>query len=123
MTFTPTFFMNPSALLHVTALRGLLLVVGLNLVVATASAASSTTLIASNSNWRYLADGSDQGTAWRNAGFDDSGWSNGVAKLGFGGDGEVTSIGDATNSFITFYFGRALPILAPTFSRRFKPVF
>ena len=54
--------------------------------------------------WRYLADGSDQGTAWRMPAFNDSGWSVGVAKLGFGGDDEVTTIGNAANAYTTFYF-------------------
>ena len=83
----------------------LTLMIGLLLHAAGHSAhAASTTLIASNSTWNYLADGSNQGTGWRAAAFDDSGWSNGMAKLGFGGDGEVTPIGFATNGFITFYF-------------------
>ncbi len=65
--------------------------------------AATTTLIATNSAWRYLANGTDQGVAWRDTSFDDSTWSNGVAKLGFG-DGQVTLVGDMTNGFITFYF-------------------
>ena len=31
------------------------------------------------SNWRYLDDGSDQGSAWQASGFDDSSWSTGSA--------------------------------------------
>lgn len=71
------------------------------------ASAATTTLIATNSTWRYLADGSNQGVAWREAAFDDSGWSNGLAKLGFGNDGEVTPIGHMTNGFTTFYFRQA----------------
>ena len=41
-------------------------------------------LIARGAEWRYLDDGSDQGTAWRGKDFDDSGWESGPAQLGFG---------------------------------------
>ena len=68
---------------------------------------TNTTLVASNSSWRYNDLGLDLGTAWRNAGYDDSSWSNGVAQLGFGDGDEVTVIRQ-TNSLggtnITFYF-------------------
>ena len=59
------------------------------------------TLIAKDSTWRYLDDGSDQGTAWREADFDDSGWSSGAAELGFGDSGEATTL---TSGHITYYF-------------------
>lgn len=86
----------------------LVLVLGfyLHLSAHTAQAATNT-LIATNATWRYLADGSNQGVTWRDDLLDDSGWSNGVARLGFGGDGEVTTIGSATNGFTTFYFRHA----------------
>jgi len=41
--------------------------------------------------WRYLDDGSDQATAWRALGFDDSGWSSGPGQLGYG-DGDETTV-------------------------------
>jgi hypothetical protein len=41
------------------------------------------TLVPAGSVWRYLDDGSDQGTAWQQLGFNDSGWSNGPAQLGY----------------------------------------
>ena len=46
----------------------------------------STTLIPFGSTWKYLDDGSDLGTAWREPGFDDSSWSEGPAQLGYGED-------------------------------------
>src|SRR5437870_175414 len=33
--------------------------------------------------WRYLADGTDQGTAWRDKSFNDATWSTGRALIGF----------------------------------------
>ena len=47
-------------------------------------------VLAKGATWKYLDDGSDQGTAWYDAGFDDSGWASGTALLGYGsmyGDG------------------------------------
>ena len=63
--------------------------------------AGSPILIARDSTWRYLDDGSDQGTAWRGANFDDSGWSTGAAELGFGDGGETTTL---SSGHITYYF-------------------
>jgi hypothetical protein len=41
------------------------------------------TLVAAGSTWRYLDNGSDQGTAWRQSAFNDSAWSSGLAELGY----------------------------------------
>ncbi len=65
------------------------------------------TLIANGAPWRYLDNGVNLGTSWRNNGFSDSAWKTGVGKFGFGGDGEVTLL-NRTNASgttnITFYF-------------------
>ena len=58
-------------------------------------------LIPLGAEWRYLDDGSDQGTAWREPDFDDSGWQSGPAELGFGEGDEATVI---TRGAITYYF-------------------
>ncbi len=71
---------------------------------AVEGSAPPTRLLAEGGPWKYLADGSDQGTAWRGTNFNDSAWSTGVARLGFGGDGEVTAIANAASNFVTFYF-------------------
>jgi hypothetical protein len=65
------------------------------------------TLVEAGSVWRYLDDGSDQGSAWRAAGFDDSGWAGGPAQLGYGDGDEATIVGfggDFANKHITTYF-------------------
>ncbi|MBT8190906.1 MAG: hypothetical protein KJO29_10805, partial [Bacteroidia bacterium] len=41
----------------------------------------SQTLISTNASWKYLDDGSDQGTAWRATGFNDTSWQSGNAEL------------------------------------------
>jgi len=79
-----------------------------------------TTLIAAGSGWKYLDDGSNQGTAWRAINFADNTWSNGVAQLGFG-DGDENPAGrirrtntmTAGNSITTFYFRRAFNVPDP----------
>src|SRR5690349_12390352 len=44
---------------------------------------AQTTLVAAGSVWKYLDTGSNEGAAWRSLSFNDSGWSNGLAQLGF----------------------------------------
>ena len=65
------------------------------------------TLIEKGSTWKYLDDGSDQGTAWSTAGFDDGSWASGPAQLGYGDGDEATVVGygpDPANKYITTYF-------------------
>jgi hypothetical protein len=64
---------------------------------------SAQTLVPTGSTWKYLADGSDQGTIWSQPGFDDATWPSGPAPLGFGDPHIVTGIGSPF-TFITFYF-------------------
>ena len=66
-------------------------------------------LVRSNSVWKYLDNGSDQGTAWRAPGFDDSAWASGPAQLGYGDGDEATVVasGPTNNYYTTTYFRRA----------------
>jgi len=73
----------------------------------TGNITETTTLISKGSSWKYLDDGSNQGTAWTAIDFDDSGWKSGVAQLGYGDGDEntVLSFGpDEDNKYITTYF-------------------
>ncbi|HET6274103.1 MAG TPA: metallophosphoesterase, partial [Bacteroidota bacterium] len=83
---------------------------------------ADTILVPVGSVWKYLADGSNQGTAWRDRVFDDSVWPAGPAELGYGdaseGRPEATVVNcglsaPACNSgnFITTYFRRSFSIL------------
>ncbi len=75
--------------------------------------ASNVTLIATGSGWKYLDNGTDQGGAWPAIGFNDSGWSNGPAQLGYGDGDEATVVGFGPNSgakYITTYFRRAIVV-------------
>lgn len=67
---------------------------------------SDATLVASGSVWRYFDQAQDLGTSWRNPTYNDAGWASGRARLGYGGDGEVTTIngGPSNNRNPTAYF-------------------
>ena len=46
--------------------------------------AGSSTLVAGGASWLWRYSSSEVSSQWREVGFDDSGWSGGVAPLGFG---------------------------------------
>lgn len=65
------------------------------------------TFIALDANWRYLDDGSNQMTGWKEPNFNDMPWKGGQAELGYGDGDEKTVVGyggNANNKFITTYF-------------------
>ncbi len=72
--------------------------------------------IAAGSVWKYLDDGSDQGTAWFGTSFDDSGWASGNAELGYGDGDEVTTVsygGDPNDKHETTYFRQSFSVTDP----------
>jgi hypothetical protein len=74
---------------------------------------AQTTLVPFNSSWKYLDNGSDQGTAWKETGFNDFAWSSGNAKLGYGNDNETTKLSygpNASAKYLTTYFRKAIQI-------------
>ncbi len=65
-------------------------------------------LVPARAEWRYWDAGTDQGTAWRMPGFNDSAWKRGDAELGFG-DGDETTVvagGPSGGRYPTIYFRR-----------------
>ncbi|MGE3313387.1 MAG: hypothetical protein AB7O66_25770, partial [Limisphaerales bacterium] len=62
--------------------------------------------------WRYLDVGSNQGSAWRLAGFIEAAWRQGIAQFGYGDGDEVTSLRSAVNGArsTTFYFRRTFNV-------------
>jgi hypothetical protein len=73
-------------------------------------------LVPAGSEWKYLDNGSDQGTAWVAEDFDDSLWESGPAKLGYGEGDEVTLVRfgpDPNNKYITTYFRHAFVVSDP----------
>jgi hypothetical protein len=74
-------------------------------------------LIASNSVWKYLDNGSNQGTAWRGLTFNDAAWPSAAATFGYGIGGEATIVNYGPNAgakYITTYFRRAFNVAAPS---------
>ncbi len=64
-------------------------------------------LVDSGAEWKYLDDGSDQGTSWRNPSFNDAGWATGTSQFGYGDGDEATVISygsNPKNKYITYYF-------------------
>ena len=69
------------------------------------------------SSWNYLDNGSNQGTAWRGIGFDDSAWSSGRGQFGYGDGDETTIVSfgpDPNNKFITTYFRKTFEVEDPS---------
>ncbi|MBA2302296.1 MAG: fibronectin type III domain-containing protein [Acidobacteria bacterium] len=76
----------------------------------------ATTPVPSTATWRYLDNGSDQGTAWRSPSFDDGAWASGSAQLGYGDGDEATVVGFGSNSaakYITTYFRHTFSVADP----------
>ncbi len=75
---------------------------------------NSETLVGTGSDWKYLDDGTDLGTAWQATGFNDASWSVGNAQLGYGDGDEATVIGfgaDSANKHITSYFRKTINVV------------
>lgn len=97
---------------------------GLKAIAAEWAARIETILIRSNrftsvfinggATWRYADTGQDLGTNWAQPDFDDRGWSNGVARFGYGEPAVATTVSfgpEPTNKFVTTYFRR--PFVVP----------
>src|SRR5262249_29214824 len=78
---------------------------------------NDTSLVAAGSVWKYLDNGSNQGTAWRTTAFNDSAWGAGPAQLGYGDGDEQTVLSygpNPNNKYITTYFRRAFTVANPS---------
>jgi hypothetical protein len=70
-------------------------------------------LVASGDMWKFVDDGSDQGSAWLEPQFSDDGWNEGRSQLGWGDGDEVTVVSfgdDAENKHVTTYFRRTFEV-------------
>lgn len=63
-------------------------------------------LVSTGATWRYLDDQTEPPANWTQRGYDDSGWSNGVAQFGFGDGDEATALRwtIAGTPIVTAYF-------------------
>lgn len=79
--------------------------------------AQSAVLVPTGATWRYLDNGSNQGTAWRAVGFSDATWKSGPAQLGYGDGDEATIVGygpNASAKYTTTYFRHTFQVADPT---------
>ncbi len=67
------------------------------------------TLVAAGASWKHLADGSNQGTFWRQPAFEDDTWSEGPASIGYG-QNQVTTVPE---NGVTTYFRREFQLADP----------
>jgi WD40 repeat protein len=74
-------------------------------------------LVAASSTWDYFDKGTNPGSEfgeeWFQPGFVSEGWLKGPAKLGYGGDGEITQVdfgGDLGSKHIAYYFRHSFQI-------------
>ena len=80
---------------------------------------AQTVFVPPGAAWKFLDNGSNQGSEWRATNFNDTAWASGPAELGYGdaadGRPERTVVNDGTNAnakFITTYFRHAF-VAAP----------
>ena len=67
----------------------------------------SVLLIENGSLWKFLDNGTNQGSSWIDIDFDDDSWNTGYAELGYGDGDETTIVGygnEENNKHITTYF-------------------
>ena len=74
-------------------------------------------MIPPGSTWRFNDTGTDLGTAWRALNYDDSGWTEGPAQLGYGQGDEATVISYGPDDFeknSTTYFRKRFNLASVT---------
>ena len=77
------------------------------LILLASAAVAQDTLVTFGSDWKYLDNGSNQGTAWTDPLFNDLSWALGPAQLGYGDGDEATVVSfgpSSSNKFRTTYF-------------------
>lgn len=81
-----------------------------------AGAGQTISLLDAESTWKYSDEGTDQ-DGFEAINFDDSQWSSGQARLGYGGDGEITELSygpDPDNKHATYYFRKSFEVNDPS---------
>lgn len=74
-------------------------------------------LVATNAVWKYLDNGTNQGTAWTSTSFNDGTWASVAAQLGYGDGDEVTVVSygpSSTAKYITTYFRKTFTVSNPS---------
>ncbi len=84
-------------------------------VILATTTSAQTVFIPASAIWKYLDNGTNQGTAWRAVSFNDNSWSSGAAELGFD-DSPVTILDDTK---IGYYFRKSVNIPNPALFTNF----
>lgn len=77
------------------------------------SQTTNSAIIPMGSNWKYFDGNAMPTSVWFTSGFNDTSWKSGNAQLGYGGKGEVTTIGYggvSNNKYPTAYFRKTVSI-------------
>lgn len=75
--------------------------------------ATPLTLVSTGAVWKFLDDGSNQGTNWTSGNFNDTAWASGPAELGYGDGDEATVVSFGLvpdEKPITTYFRRSFTV-------------
>lgn len=77
---------------------------------------SQTSIIPYGASWKYLDNGTNQGTTWSSVAFNDAAWASGLGQLGYGDGDESTIVSFGPNAnakYITTYFRKSINIANP----------
>jgi len=75
------------------------------------------TLVPAGAVWRYWDQGTDLGSTWIEPGYDDTSWSAGPAKLGYGDGDEATTVSfgpNASSKYAATFFRRTFNVTHPS---------
>lgn len=82
-------------------------------VLAFFNSSAQSIIISSGDTWKYLDNGTDQGSNWFNENFNDSSWPSGSTQMGYGEGDEATIVSfgpDANQKYITTYFRKVISL-------------
>src|SRR5437764_11594598 len=89
----------------------------LGLILIACKVIAQVSIIPYGDPWKYLDNGTNQGTAWRDPSFNDATWKTGNGKFGYGitDANTIVSFGpDIKHKYITTYFRKTINISDPS---------
>ncbi len=89
----------------------------LTLMLFSTTVSAADTLVGFGSTWKYLDNGTDPGPLWTTGGFNDAGWAEGPAELGYGDGDESTVVSfgpDPDNKYVTTYYRHEAVVADPS---------
>ena len=110
------YFNLGSATLSVITMKKLIIVL-LYALTLSYNVSAQITIVPFNAQWKYLDNGSNQGTSWRGISFNDLTWKTGNGKFGYGIADATTLINfgpDSKVKYITTYFRKSISIANPS---------